>query len=64
MNIAKVIRKRMRKSAGGVRVDSDVNAVVAANVGGREQVTRVASTQRASAGGASKRTETDGPKAA
>jgi hypothetical protein len=46
MNIRKAIQERIRRSSGGVKVDSDVNAVVAANVGERGAVTHVSSTQR------------------
>jgi hypothetical protein len=46
MNIRKVIQERIRRSAGGVEVDSDVHAVVAANVGEQGAVTHVSSTQR------------------
>jgi hypothetical protein len=46
MNIRKVIQKRIRRASGGVKVDSDVNAVVAANVGERGAATHVSSTQR------------------
>lgn len=64
MDIAKVIRQRIQKSGGGVQVDSDVNAVVAANIGERGRVTKVTSTQRASTSASSKSTDSDGPKAA
>jgi hypothetical protein len=64
MNIAKVIQRRIRRSTGGAQVDGDVNAAVAANVGEPGQVTRVSSTQHASAGSGSERTEPDGPKPA
>jgi hypothetical protein len=47
MNIRKLIQERIRRSSGGVQVESDVNAVVAANVGERGAVTHVSSTQRA-----------------
>ena len=46
MNIRKVIQERIRRSTGGVNVDSDVHAVVAANVGEPGKVTHVSSTQR------------------
>jgi hypothetical protein len=46
MNIRKLIQERIRRSSGGVQVESDVNAVVAANVGERGAVTHVSSTQR------------------
>jgi hypothetical protein len=46
MNVRKLIQERIRRSSGGVQVDSDVNAVVAANVGERGAVTHVSSTQR------------------
>ncbi|MBA2462006.1 MAG: hypothetical protein H0V45_09620 [Actinobacteria bacterium] len=50
MNIAKVIRERIRRNMEGVDVEADVNAVVAANVGERGQTTSVSSTSTASAG--------------
>jgi hypothetical protein len=46
MNVRKLIQRRIRRSSGGVQVDSDVNAVVAANVGERGAVTHASSTQR------------------
>jgi hypothetical protein len=49
MNFRKVIKDRIRGSIGGTRVDGDVNAVVAANVGERGAVTKVSSTSRAEA---------------
>lgn len=64
MNIAKLIQERIRARATGVQVDGDVNAVVAANVGERGQVTKVTSTQRSSTSSGSARNETNGPKAA
>jgi hypothetical protein len=59
VNIRKLIEERIRHSAGGVDVDSDVHAVVAANVGERGAVTSVSSTQRSSAGSTSSRRERD-----
>jgi hypothetical protein len=50
MQIRKVIERRIRRAGGGVNVDSDVNAVVAANVGERGAVTHVSSSQRATTG--------------
>lgn len=47
MQIRKLIERKIRRSAGGVRLDSDVNAVVAANVGERGAVTQASSEQRA-----------------
>jgi hypothetical protein len=64
MNIAKVIRQRIGKSGAGMQVEGDVNAVVAANVGERGQVTHVSSTQRAAADSSPKSAGSDGPKAA
>jgi hypothetical protein len=49
VRIAKVIRRRIREQVAGIDVASDVNAAVAANVGGRDQVTSVSSTQRGTA---------------
>jgi hypothetical protein len=49
MNIRKLIQKRLRNSSCGVKVDSDVNAVVAANVGERGAATHVSSTRRSTA---------------
>ena len=45
MQIRKLIERRIRRSSGGSTVDSDVNAVIAANVGERGTVTHVSSTQ-------------------
>ena len=48
MQIRKLIERTIRRSAGGVELDSDVNAVVAANVGERGAVTQASSEERAS----------------
>jgi hypothetical protein len=53
MQIRKVIERKLRRAAGGVDVQSDVHAVVAANVGERGSVTKVTSRQ-ATAGGKTK----------
>jgi hypothetical protein len=50
MNIRKIVNERFRKQLGGVDVAADVNAVIAANVGEKDQVTQVSSRQEASAG--------------
>lgn len=47
MKIRKLIERRIRRAAPGITVESDVNAVVAANVGERNSVTRASSTQSA-----------------
>jgi hypothetical protein len=49
MQIRKLIERRIRHKAGGVNVDSDVNATIAANVGERGAVTKASSRQTASA---------------
>ena len=49
MQIRKLIERRIRRAGGGVQVDSDVNAVVAANVGERGAVTHASSEQAVSA---------------
>jgi hypothetical protein len=49
VNIAKIVRRRIRGRAGGVDLDGDVNAVVAANVGRDSSVTHVSSHQHAQA---------------
>jgi hypothetical protein len=50
MHIRKLIERRIRQRTGGVDLDADVNATVAANIGERGTVTKVSSTQTASAG--------------
>jgi hypothetical protein len=40
MDIRKVIERRIRRGAPGLKVDSDVHAVVAANVGEHGATTR------------------------
>jgi hypothetical protein len=55
MKIRKLIQERIRRSSGGVKVDSDVHAVVAANVGERDAVTHVSSTQRSTKSSARER---------
>jgi hypothetical protein len=50
MQIRKLIERRIRQRTGGVDLDADVNATVAANIGERGTVTKVSSTQTASAG--------------
>jgi hypothetical protein len=47
VRIRELIERRIRRSGGGANVDSDVNAVVAANVGERGAVTHASSTQTA-----------------
>ena len=49
MNIRKVIQKQIRGSSAGINLDSDVHAVVAANVGEQGKVTHVSSTQDSTA---------------
>ena len=51
MDVKEVIRERIRQKTGGLDLDADVNAVVAANIGESGQTTSVSSTSRASAGG-------------
>ena len=50
MDIKKVIQERVRRRVAGMDLDTDVHAVVAANVGKRGQTTSVSSTSTASAG--------------
>jgi hypothetical protein len=50
MQIRKLIERRVRQRAGGTDLDADVNVTVAANIGERGAVTKVSSTQSASAG--------------
>jgi len=50
VNVAKIIRRRIRERADGVDVVGDVNAVVAANVGRDSSVTHVSSQQRVQTG--------------
>jgi len=45
MQLRKVIERRLRRAAAGVDAQSDVHAVVAANVGERNRVTSVSSKQ-------------------
>jgi hypothetical protein len=54
MNVARIIRKRFRTEVAGGEIAGDVNAVVAANVGGSGQRTVVSSTQSASAASATR----------
>ena len=49
MKIRKLIERRIRRAAPGIAVESDVNAVVAANVGERNSVTEASSAQSAAA---------------
>ena len=49
MKIRKLIERRIRRDAPGITVESDVNAVVAANVGERNTVTKSSSTQSTTA---------------
>jgi hypothetical protein len=49
MKIRKLIERRIRRAAPGIAVESDVNAVVAANVGERNSVTKASSTQSTTA---------------
>ena len=49
MKVARIIRKRFRTGVAGGEIAGDVNAVIAANVGGSGQRTVVSSTQSASA---------------
>jgi hypothetical protein len=57
VNLAKVLRKRIRRNLSGVGVDADVNAVVAANVGEQGQTTSVFSGSNAAAGRSSSRND-------
>jgi hypothetical protein len=62
MQIRKLIERRIRHAGRGINVDSDVNAVVAANVGEQGAVTHVSSTQHSVADSKSseqERAETD-----
>ena len=59
MQIRKLIARRLRRAGGGSTVDSDVNAVVAANVGERGAVTHASSEQAASAGSKAPRDDRD-----
>jgi hypothetical protein len=61
VQIRKLIERRIRRAGGGVNVDSDVHAVVAANVGERGAVTHASSEQTASAGSKTARAERDDP---
>ena len=54
MQLRKVIERKLRRAASGVDAQSDVHAVVAANIGERGGVTKVTSSQSASAGGGTK----------
>jgi hypothetical protein len=54
MQLRKVIERKLRRAAPGVDAQSDVHAVVAANVGERGSVTNVTSKQTATAGGKTK----------
>jgi hypothetical protein len=47
MQLRKVIRRRIHRAFGGVDLQGDVNAVVAANVGERSQTTHVSSRSTA-----------------
>jgi hypothetical protein len=55
MQLRKVIQRKLHRAGGGITVDSDVNAVVAANIGERGAVTKASSEQTAST--ASKRSD-------
>jgi hypothetical protein len=46
MNLRHIIQRRIRRKSGGVDVQGDVNAVVAANVGEQGGSTSVSSRQR------------------
>jgi hypothetical protein len=50
MQLRKVIERKLRHAAKGIDVESDVHAVVAANVGERGAVTTASSRQTATAG--------------
>jgi hypothetical protein len=50
MQIRKIIQERIRGGIGGTKVDGDVNASIAANVGERGAVTRVSSTSGSGSG--------------
>ena len=50
MQLRKVIERKLRRSRDGIDVESDVHAVVAANVGERGGVTTASSRQAAAAG--------------
>jgi hypothetical protein len=60
MQLRKVIERRLRRATEGVDAQSDVHAVVAANVGERNRVTSVSSKQ-AIAGGKRPRRDRDDP---
>ncbi len=59
MNVRHLIQRRIRRKTGGVDVQGDVNAVIAANVGERGSLTSVSSKQHVvqRSGRASSRTE-------
>ena len=59
MQIRKLIERRIRRAGGGIDVDSDVNAVVAANVGERSAVTHASSAKTSSAGSKPPRADRD-----
>jgi hypothetical protein len=61
MQLRKVIERKLRHNRGGIAVDSDVHAVVAANVGERGAVTQASSTQTASTGSKPRESERDDP---
>lgn len=46
MNIRKIISRRIRKQGQNVDLAGDVNAVISANVGERDSVTRTTSKQQ------------------
>jgi hypothetical protein len=50
MQLRKAIQRKLQRAGGGIAVDSDLNAVVAANIGERGAVTKVSSEQPASTG--------------
>ena len=50
MQIRKLIERKIRQRSGGTNIDADVHATIAANVGESGSVTKVSSTQTASAG--------------
>ena len=59
MQLRKAIERKLRRSLEGVDVESDVHAVVAANVGERGRVTKVSSRQTATAGSKAARDRDD-----
>ena len=61
MQIRKLIERRIRHRSGGTKIDADVNATIAANVGESGAVTKVSSTQKASAGSRSGSERDDRP---